>query len=156
MGTIVEEQNGFRSKQSCEDHIFSLTSIIQHRKASKLDTFAAFIDMNKAFDSVIRPLLLYKLLRYNIQGKMYNAIKALYCRTFSCINLNGHLTEWFESLVGVRQGDNLSPTLFNIFLNDLANELNALNLGIKMGDLKICMLLYADDIAIISENEQKL
>ena len=79
----------------------------------------------------------------------YNAIKALYCRTFSCINLNSHLTEWFESLVGVRQGDKLSPTLFNIFLNDLANELNALNLGIKMGDLKICMLLYADDIGII-------
>ena len=69
-------------------------------------------------------------------------VKALYCRTFSCINLNGHPTEWFESLVGVRQGDNLSPTLFNIFLNDLANELNALNLGIKMGDLKICMLLW--------------
>ena len=156
LGIIVEEQNGFRSKRSCEDHIFSLTSIIQHRKASKLDTFPAFIDMNKAFDSINRPLLLYKLLRYNIQGKMYNAIKALYCRTFSCINLNGHLTEWFESLVGVRQGDNLSPTLFNIFLNDLANELNAINLGIKMGDLKICMLLYADDIAIISENEQKL
>ena len=46
---------------------------------------------------------------------MYNAIKALYCITFSCINLNGHLTEWFESLVGVRQGNKLLPTLFNIF-----------------------------------------
>ena len=93
LGIIAEEQNGFRSKRSCEDHIFSLTSIIQHRKASKLDTFAAFIDMNKAFDNINRSLLLYKLLRYNIQGKMCNAIKALYCRTFSCINLSGHLTE---------------------------------------------------------------
>ena len=50
----------------------------------------------------------------------------------------------------------MSPTLFNIFLNDLANELNALNLGMQMEDLKICVLLHADDIVIISENEEKL
>ena len=88
LGIIVEEQNGFRSKRSCEDQIFSLTSIIQHRKASKLDTFAALIDMNKAFDSINRPLLLYKLLRYNIQGKMYNAIKLEGVLALSSLNLS--------------------------------------------------------------------
>ena len=75
LGITVEEQNGFRSKQSCEDHIFSLTSIIQHRKVRKLDTFAAFIDVNKALDSIKRSLLLYKLLRYNIQGKYIMLLK---------------------------------------------------------------------------------
>ena len=156
LGIIAEEQNGFRAKRSCEDHIYSLTSIIQSRKEQNLDTFAAFIDFSKAFDSVNRDFLLYKLLNYNIQGKMYNAIKSLYMTTSSRLNLNGYLTEWFESMAGVRQGDNLSPLLFNIFLNDLVNELKSLNLGIKFGHLKICMLLYADDIVLISDNENHL
>ena len=31
-----------------------------------------------------------------------------------------------------------------------------MNLGIKMGDLHICILLYADDIVLVSEHEQNL
>ena len=65
-------------------------------------------------------------------------------------------TEWFQTLYGVRQGDNLSPTLFNIYINDLAEELKSMNLGIKMGELHICILLYADDIVLVSEHEQNL
>ena len=57
---------------------------------------------------------------------------------------------------GVRQGDNLSPTLFSIYLNDLAIELKDLNLGISLGDMHIYILMYADDIVLLSENEQKL
>ena len=159
LGVIAEEPNGFRSKRSCEDHIYSLTSAIKYRKSKNLDTFAAFIDMTKAFDSVNRNLLFYKLLRYNIEGKIYVAIKALYTKTSACINLNGHLSHWFETFIGVRQGDNLSPMLFNIFLNDLATEINSLGLGIKIGNLKLSILMYADDIVLLSdtaENLQKL
>ena len=65
-------------------------------------------------------------------------------------------TEWFQTLYGVRQGDNLSPTLFNIYINDLAEELKSMNLSIKLGDLHICILLYADDIVLVSEHEQNL
>ena len=31
-----------------------------------------------------------------------------------------------------------------------------MNLGIKMGDLHICVLLYADDIVLVNEHEQNL
>ena len=112
--------------------------------------------MSKAFDSVNRKLLFYKLLNYNIEGKIYNAIKALYVQTFSCVEINGHFTDWFQTFVGVRQGDNLSPTLFNIFLNDLAYEIQSLNLGVKFGNLKVSMLLYADDIVLIAGSESNL
>ena len=53
-------------------------------------------------------------------------------------------------------GGNLSPTLFAVYLNDLAIELNNMNLGISIDGLHICILLYADDIVIISENESNL
>ena len=50
---FCDAQNGFRKSRSCEDHIFSHTTIIRNRLKMKKDTFVAFIDMQKAFDWVI-------------------------------------------------------------------------------------------------------
>ena len=57
---------------------------------------------------------------------------------------------------GVRQGDNLSPVLFNLYINELAIELKKMNYGVNIGGKKVCLLLYADDIVIIAENESDL
>ena len=56
-GIFCDEQNGFRKTRSCEDHIFSLTSIIRNRQHENKDTFVAFIVMQKAFNWVNRDLL---------------------------------------------------------------------------------------------------
>lgn len=66
------------------------------------------------------------------------------------------MTEWFDVECGVKQGDVLSPTLFSAYVNDMALELKDMNLGIQIGDDNICILLYADDIVILSENENNL
>ena len=70
--------------------------------------------------------------------------------------LNNLLSQWFEVNIGVRQGDNLSPTLFSIFINDLAVEIKKMRLGVSNGNNKVSILLYAGDIAIVSENEINL
>ena len=62
---LAEEQNGFRTDRSCEDHAFTLDSVIRNNTT----VFAAFIDLKKAFDFVDRNMLLYKLLQSNINGK---------------------------------------------------------------------------------------
>ena len=112
--------------------------------------------MSKAFDRVNRNLLFHKLLKKKINGKLYFAIKALYTNTLSAVRINNELTNWFVTDSGVRQGDNLSPVLFNIYLNDLAEELNNLKLGVKINDFCVSLLLYADDIVLLSENEENL
>ena len=153
---IVDEQNGFRKNRSCEDHIFSLSSVINNRMLEKKQTFAAFIDMNKAFDCINRDFLYYKLLHNNITGNIYYAIKAVYSNTLSAVLVNDVLTDWFITESGVRQGDNLSPTLFALYVNDLALEINAQNLGVEFDNSRLSILLYADDIVLISENEKNL
>ena len=70
--------------------------------------------MQKAFDWIDRDLLKYKLLSIGINGKIFNAIDQLYRKTVFCVKLNQFKTNWFEANSGVRQGDSLSPTLFNI------------------------------------------
>ena len=52
--------------------------------------------------------------------------------------------------------DNLSPTLFSIYINDLAVTLKELNLGVDINGQKLCILLYADDLVLIAENEKDL
>ena len=108
LNLIADEKNGFRSNRSCCDHIFTLTSIIRNRLALGQDTFIALVDMEKAFDWVNRTLLLFRLLEYNIDGKIYNAIKSLYTDTEAYVRVNDDIsTDWFTVPNGVRQGDPL-------------------------------------------------
>ena len=46
---------------------------------------------------------------------MYKLIKRMYKNT-SCLKLNNIFTAWFQVVCGVRHGDNLSPTLFGLFI----------------------------------------
>ena len=154
---IVEEQNGFRKGRACVEHLFVLTSLIRNRKNSGQDTYVAFVDFQKAFDWVNRDLLLYKLLyRYNIDGHMYDTIKAMYTNLYSCVRLNQMYTQWFDVTLGVRQGDTLSPTLFSLYINDLAAGIKSLNCGIDCGQTYVSTLLYADDIVLVAPSEEKL
>ena len=118
--------------------------------------FGCFIDFRKAFDLVDRDLLLRRLHDYDIKGKFLKMIEILYTKTESSICLNDKLTSWFETKFGVKQGDNLSPTLFSCFINPLIEELENTENSLKLGDLVVSVLAYADDILILSESEEGL
>ena len=125
---LVDEQNGFKKNRSCNDHIFSLSSIIRNRLNNGKPTFAAFLDMEKAYDKVDRNLLLLRLLQYGIDDKMYYSIKNMYVDNTARVKVNNLFTDWFNVSSGVRQGDNLSPVLFNLYINELAIELKKIEL----------------------------
>ena len=95
-------------------------------------------------------------MQYGIDGKFLQILKAMYANLQICVKIHNHLTNWFDSCIGVRQGDTLSPTLFNLFVNDLAREVNELKCGVKIGNKMVSVLLYADDIVLISETEESL
>ena len=139
---IVDEQNGFRKGRSCEEHVFTLTNIIKNRLSNGRSTFIAFVDLEKAFDWVDRTLLFYKLLMENIDGKTYKIIRKIYENTQSCLQLNNLITDWFAVNSGVRQGDNLSPTLFSFLINSLAKVINDLGKGICVGNDKVNIFFF--------------
>ena len=159
---LEEEQNGFRASRSCIDHIVVLCSILRNRKALGLNTFLSFIDFQKAFDSVDRNLLFYKLSQLGISGKFYQAISAMYTNPSARVLLNDYETEYFNCPIGVKQGDSISATLFSIFINDLAKEIKNTKIGLNLGenvdngDLFLNILLYADDIILLASNENDL
>ena len=153
---LVEEQNGFRKMRSCLDHIFTLVTVIENRLKKRQSTYVSLVDMQKAFDTVNRTCLFEKLSGIGIHGKMYNAIKSVYQNVTSAVRVNGICSDWFEVENGVKQGCILSPTLFSIFVNDLAKEIKMLNNGIQIDDYNLSILLFADDIALISDTPESL
>ena len=135
------------------DHIFSLNCIIDLLRAQKKKIFCSFIDFSKAFDSVWRVGLWRKNLESNINGRFFTVIKNMYANIKSCISINNEKSNFFGCHRGVRQGENLSPVLFALYLNDLEDYLfQNRNLGVTIDInneecvmvLTLIILMYAD------------
>ncbi len=155
-GLIEDEQNGFRADRSCVDHFSSLKNIIETRKLLKQSTFTAFIDFSKAFDRINSDFLWLKLEHLGLPSKMPNAIKAIYNDVSCCVRNNGVKTDFINVSSGLKQGCLLSPLLFNVFLNDLSLEIKNCGRGVNIEDEIISLLLYADDLCFICDNEEGL
>ena len=81
---------------------------------------------------------------------MYESVK-------SCVRVNGSLTDYFDSYMGVKQGEPLSPLLFILFVNDMNSYLNDLSGDVfTLDQLQIFLLLFADDTAIFAYSKERL
>ena len=162
---ISSSQAGFRKQHSTVDNLFIIKSLIDIVKSSKNKLYCCFVDFKQAFDSVWREGLWNKLLKSKINGKCFNIIYSLYNDIKSKVTTKEGTSNYFSCNIGVRQGENLSPFLFSIFLNDLeaylsANNVSGITCDVNNDEilifLKIFVLLYADDTVIFSENETDL
>ena len=62
------------------------------------------------------------------------------------------MTDWFNVDSALKQGCILSSIMFNIYVNSLIDDINALNIGIDIDNEKLAMLWYADDVVLLAEN----
>ncbi len=60
------------------------------------------------------------------------ALKSIYCNVQCSVRLNGVLSDWFSATMGLKQGCLLSPLLFSIYINNLAEEIKAMNIGVNI------------------------
>ena len=81
----------------------------------------------------------------------------MYENTLLNVKVNNiYLTDNFQSFVGVRQSENLSLTLFKLFINDLPNIFDDSCSPVSLLTRKLHCLLYADDLVLLSESLQGL
>lgn len=155
---LLEEQSGFRSGRSCIDNAFVLNQIIEKHREFNIETHMAFIDYEKAFDRVLRTKMWEILERRGYPKRIINVIKSLYKETEIVIKLGEDLSEPVQVNSGLRQGCSLSPTLFNIYIDNILREWQIDdNSGFKIGpQYYLGTLLFADDQIIFGKTENEL
>lgn len=112
---ISGAQAGFRSGFSTVDNIFVLHSLIAMYFSFGKKLFCSFVDFKSAFDTVWRLGLWQKLQKSNIQGKIFKVIYNMYQNIKTCIRKGEECSVFFNSEVGVKQGENMSPFCSHCF-----------------------------------------
>jgi hypothetical protein len=155
---INERQIGFKKDARTSDHIFIIKTLIdKYCRTNKSPIYACFIDFQKAFDSIWHDALMLKLQQNGIGGLFYSIIKNMYAKANTFLKSTLGLSEKVDIKRGVKQGDVLSPTLFNIFINDLIPLLNSTGCcPPKLVNKDVGCLLYADDLVILSTTPKGL
>ena len=150
-------QFGFRTDHRTTDSVFVLKSVLSHYKAmGNKPVYSCFIDLSKAFDSINRTDLLYKLGKYGIQGNILQVIQSMYSDISYSIKSNGKYSTPFKSSLGVKQGCNLGPLLFNLFINDIHDSFDSACKPVKMDQQTFNTIAFADDIVVLSETPEGL
>ena len=99
--------------------------MVQEKLKSGKKLFACFVDFEKAFDKIPKNRLTKKLCILGISGNILKTIENMYQNDEACIKIGSKMTESFQINMGVKQGDNPSPTLFNLHLSDLPDLFNS-------------------------------
>ncbi|XP_025262551.1 golgin subfamily A member 6-like protein 22 [Camponotus floridanus] len=155
---LSETQLGFRKERGTIDAVYILKNAINEsirREKGKLCVL--FADMKGAFDRLKREEIWNMLEKIGIEENITERIRDIYTGTKSTIKIKEKRVRSMELKKGVRQGCPLSPTLFNVSLADLEEEMKKVQEGgVVLGRKKIYSLSYADDVALMSTTPEGL
>ena len=149
---LSNNQIGFLKGFRTADHVLLIDTVINevvHRHRKRL--FVAFVDLEKAYDKVNRNFMIDKLKVKGFTGKFLKIIEAMLNNIVQIPKINSYFLSPVVTTLGLKQGDNLSPILFDIFFDDVEEIFDEECDPVILSDeLSINHLLYADDMAILS------
>ena len=160
-------QFGFRPGRSTVDAIFIILGIISNILQNKFKLYSAFVDFRKAFDKLNRRILIYKLLRNGLGTKFVAMIKctkfvamvkSIYSSVRFRVEAGGVLSDAFDNLLGVKQGEPLSSLLFLFFINDIIDDISTDTADgiVTLNDYLIYLILFADDAVLFGKTPEIL
>ena len=154
------DQAGFRSGFSCDDHLLAITVLIETLAEYNLPLWICAIDFEKAFDSIEHPYLWKSLLEQGVEPQYVRVLAAMYEGQCGHI-LGGALSRPFVIGRGTKQGDPMSPGLFNAALEkvfgNIVGKWRAKGWGVpcenSLGDT-LTNLRFADDVLLVASSKK--
>lgn len=152
---LSQSQFGFIQKRSTTDAILVLDAVLKKKRGT---AHVAFMDIKGAYDNVSRPLLWDKL-KPILCREYYEAIKNLFDENYMQISRDNNIGRPIKLEKGLTQGSIMAPILYNMYMNDLKSK-SATKNGIlwrtENERMKLHIIQYADDIALVANNRDDL
>jgi len=145
---IGDHRCGFRRNRSTIDHIFCIHQILEKNWEYNEEVHQLFIDFKKTYDSVRREVLYKILLEFDIPRKLVRLVKMSLTETYSRVQVGKNVSDRFPIRNGLKQGDALSPMLFNSALEYAIMRVQVNQDGLKLNGTHQ-VLAYADDVNIL-------
>ena len=155
-GIISREQVGFLWRHAAEEHVFTLTQSLKARLRAGASTHVLFVDLRKAYDKVHLATLWRVLEVVGVPDRIVALLRGMAAVRTTQVRVNGELSEPIPYEAGVPQGDPLSCLLFLVFIESLSRYLAAHLPGVDALGVRIKHLLFADDLAALSDTPEGL
>jgi hypothetical protein len=155
-GSISDYQGGFRRGRGTNDQIFLLREILASRKERAMPTYATYIDVRKAYDTVWREQAYVRIHDSGVKGRLWRQLQAMHANLTRVVRHPLGMTDSFPVERGVAQGAVESPWIYASFIDGLAAALKEAGLGIWIAGEQVPLLMYADDVVMLASSQDEL
>lgn len=142
---LDHSQKAFRAVDGCAAQVIALETIVEDARRQRRNLSLSFLDMRKAFDSVSHDSILCAAASVGLPRHLLSYLSHYYAEGRTEI-----YGESVRMVNGVRQGDPLSPILFNAVLDKTVRRVRETRVGYELNGYRFQLLSFADDIVIIS------
>lgn len=143
-------QKAFRKMDGCAENTFLLDLAIKYHRRSFKHLYIASIDVAKAFDSVSHEALYAALEASGLPSGFLEYIRFMYENSSTVLSFDRQTSTVIHPTCGVKQGDPMSPMIFNCIINHLINKIPD-EIGVQIqGGPKLNILAFADDIVLMA------
>lgn len=147
------DQAGIRSGFSCDDHIFAISILSEGCAEFRRPLWVVAVDFKKALDTVEQPSIWTSLLEQGVPAVYVDTLMRLYDGQ-TCAVQTDRVSKNFSIERGTRQGDPISPSLFNSSLEGVMRKAKhswkKKQFGVDVGSVdRLTNLRFADDLLLI-------
>lgn len=148
-------QKAFIPIDGSAENTFLLDMVLRYHRQTFKPLYLASVDLTKAFDSVSHETIIDTLTTMGAPGPMVAYVAHVYKNSQTTLACDGWNSHKIHPTCGVKQGDPLSPMLFNMVIDRMFQHIPK-EVGVDVAGTKYNVLAFADDLILMATTPQGL
>ena len=149
-------QFGFQANSSTTMCSWAVSAVAEYYNQAGTPIFGCTMDISKAFDMCEWSSLFEDLRQRKVSSIFLRILLFVYCEQRCDVRWNNKYSNRFPISNGVKQGSVSSPILWSCYINKLILQLRSLKIGCRIGGQYLGIVVYADDIFLLSASQMGL
>lgn len=155
--TISPEQKGFCRVDGTGEHIAALKTVVHQVVNNFQNMTVAWLDLTNAFGSVPHAVMQKAIKALGFPKRFCKIVRDLYEESFTAVKANGEKTGEIEIEAGTKQGDPISPLLFNLCMEPIIRAFKKrFPDALQVQGYPVSILAYADDLVIVARSPEEM